>query len=175
MAEAGEVDAAAKTTESLVEARMKLAYDAAVNELTREDTTLGNLRNRSNTVLTIAALITSFAAGIGFIQIDPAKGTTFPNWAAIALLVILGVIVALNVVVMWPIDFAFGPNAKAFLRASENPAEGPIDRKMVEQLVECAGTNTRKINSRVKLFQLAVFLLGVEVAIILAASLSTGR
>lgn len=34
------------------------------------------------------------------------------------LLVILGVIVALNVVVMWPIDFVFGPNAMAFLAAS---------------------------------------------------------
>lgn len=173
MAEAGEAGAAVKTADALIEARLKLAYDAAVNELTREDTTLGNLRNRSNAVLTIAALITSFAAGIGFIQIDPSKANTFPSWAAIALLVILGVIVALNVVVMWPIDFAFGPNARAFLRVCENPAEGPIDRKMVEQLVECAGTNTRKINSRVKLFQVAVFLLGAEVAIILAASLST--
>ena len=168
-----EAGAATKAADALVEARIKLAYDAAVNELTREDTTLGNLRNRSNAVLTIAALITSFAAGIGFIQIDPAKGTTFPNWAAIALLAILAVIVALNVVVMWPIDFAFGPSASAFLRVCENPAEGPIDRKMVEQLIECAGTNTRKINSRVRLFQLAVFLLGAEVAIILAASLST--
>lgn len=162
-----------KTRGSTVEARMKFAYDAAVNELTREDTTLGNLRNRSNAVLTIAALITSFAAGIGFIQTDPTKGATFPNWAAIALLVTLGVIVALNVVIMWPIDFLFGPNAMAFLGASEDPAEGPIDREMVVRLVQSARTNTRKINQRVKLFQIAVLLLGAEVAIVLAASLST--
>ena len=170
---AEQTDAAVKAREALTEARMKFAYDAAVNELTREDTTLGNLRNRSSGVLTIAALITSFAAGIGFIQIDPTKGTTFPNWAAIALLVILGVIVALNIVIMWPIDFAFGPNPEAFLGTCEDPADGPIDRQMVKRLIECAGDNSAKINRRVKLFQIAVFLLGAEVAIILAASLST--
>jgi hypothetical protein len=170
---AEESGAAVKTQAALVEARMKLAYDAAVNELTREDTTLGNLRNRSSGVLTIAALITSFAAGIGFIQIDPTKGTTFPNWAAITLLVILTVIVALNVVIMWPIDFAFGPNAGAFLLDCENPADGPIDREMVNRLIKSAGANSKKINSRVKLFQVAVLLLGAEVAVILAASLST--
>ena len=166
-------DAAVTTRDALIEARLKFAYDAAVNELTREDQTLGNLRNRSNGVLTIAALITSFAAGIGFIQTDPSKGNTFPTWAAVVLLVILAVIVALHVLVIWPIDFAFGPNAGAFLRAGENPAEGPIDRKMVERLIECAGTNTKKINIRVRMYQAAVFLLGAEVAVILAASLST--
>ena len=168
-----QVGTAAKPHGAMIEARMKLAYDAAVNELTREDTTLGNLRNRSSSVLTIAALITSFAAGIGFIQTDPTKGITFPNWAAIALLATLAVIVALNIVIMWPIDFAFGPKASAFLRECEDPAEGPIDRQMVKRLIESASDNSTKINSRVKLFQVAVFLLGTEVTIILAASLST--
>lgn len=167
------VETAQSASDALVEARMKFAYDAAVNELTREDQTLGNLRNRSNGVLTIAALITSFAAGIGFLQTDPTKGVVFPNWAAISLLAILAAIVVLNVVIMWPIDFAFGPNARAFLRDSENPAQGPIDRKMVERLIECAGTNTKKINIRTHLYQAAVFLLGAEVVLILAASLST--
>jgi hypothetical protein len=159
--------------ESIVQARMKFAYDAAVNELTREDTTLGNLRNRAAGVLTIAALITSFAAGIGFIQTDPTKGSTFPNWAAITLLAILVVIVGLNVVIMWPIPFDFGPSPKGFLLAPEDPALGPIDRTMIDRLIGSAAKNTTKINSRVKLFQAAVFLLGAEVAVILAASLST--
>lgn len=170
---AEDADTAVKAHDELVEERLKLAYDAAVNDLTRQDTTLGNLRNRSSGVLTIAALITSFAAGIGFIQINPSKGAAFPNWAAITLLAILAVIVALNVVIMWPIDFAFGPNPSAFLRESEDPATGPIDRQMIKRLIECAGGNSKKINGRVKLFQLAVFLLGAEVAVILAASLST--
>lgn len=168
--------AAQPASDAIIEARMKFAYDAAVNELTREDQTLGNLRNRTNGVLAIAALVTSFAAGIGFIQADPTKGTKgalFPNWASIGLLAILAVIMVLNVVVMWPIDFAFGPNARAFLRACEKPAEGPIDRKMVERLIECARENTKKINIRTHLYQAAVFLLGTEVVVILVADLST--
>jgi hypothetical protein len=173
MAQESGTAAATTTDDSLVQARIKLAYDAAVNELTREDTTLGNLRNRSNAVLTIAALITSFAAGIGFIQTDPTKGNALPNWAAITLLGLLAVIVVLNVIIMWPIDFDFGPDPRAFLRTSKSPADGPIEREMVAALIESSRLNSRKINGRVKLFQLAVFLLGVEVVVILAASLST--
>lgn len=163
----------ATAEELLVQARIKFAYDAAVNDLTRQDTTLGNLRNRSSAVLTIAALITSFAAGIGFIQTDPTKGSTFPNWAAITLLGLLAVIVVANVIIMWPIDFDFGPDPHAFLRTCKNPADGPIDRELIVELIASSGLNSKKINDRVKLFQLAVFLLGVEVVVILAASLST--
>ena len=40
--------------------------------------TLGNVRTRAGTVLTVAALLTSFAAGLGLINVDSRNGAVFP-------------------------------------------------------------------------------------------------
>jgi hypothetical protein len=54
--------------------RLELAYDAAQKKLAMQDTTLGNVRTRANTLLATAALFTSFSAGIGLLNNDPTKG-----------------------------------------------------------------------------------------------------
>jgi hypothetical protein len=68
---------------------VELAYEAAQQWLSMQDTTLANLRTRANNLLAAAALFTSFSAGVGLINNDPKKALVFPHYAALALFVIV--------------------------------------------------------------------------------------
>src|SRR3954452_3505216 len=60
---------------------IKLAYEEARAALKEQDATLSNIRNRATGLLAAAAVGTSFAAAVGLLNTDPARGTVLPIWA----------------------------------------------------------------------------------------------
>jgi hypothetical protein len=148
--------------------RVQLAYTAAANVLSRQNSTLSNLRNRTTALLTIAALATSFGTGVGLINTNHSNGATIPTWTAYTLLGIVIVIGALCVFVLWPIaTFGYDPSAQFILdRTDEGMSVDGIERKLAEVMIGGSKDNDRGIGKRMKAFEVGAILLVVEVAVL---------
>ena len=155
--------------------RLSLAYDAAVKLLSVQDGTLGNLRNRATGILSVAALAVSFSVGLGLLNRDPAKGPVFPNWGSLALLATLICIGFFVMVVLWPIrGWSYGAHPGVILqKIKEEESEDSIRQFVASALASDALTNSKSIKKRYTCYQLAVILLLAEVAILVAAVLSS--
>ncbi len=150
--------------------RLQLAYEAGQAALAQQDATLGNVRNRTTGLLTTAGLATSFAAGIGLINTDPTKGVVFPVWAAITLLCQFAAIGIISVVVLWPVQFGFGPDSALILNMHDkNNGTDEILRFVTKELTDWRGKNARKIALRMKAFEAGCALLVAEIGVLIAA------
>jgi len=154
-----------------IEDRRQLAYDAATKSLARQDTTLGNLRNRSTALLTVAALVTSFGTGVGLINTSSANGHVFPLWAAYTLLGILVTIGALTVAVLWPVaGFTFGPSANYIRnRTLDGVATDTIVEDLTGLLIGYKVDNEKAITWRMRAFEGGALLLIAEVVVLILA------
>ncbi|MEV3908334.1 hypothetical protein [Streptomyces canus] len=153
--------------------RLKLAYDAALGFLAKQDATLANLRNRAVTLLTIAALIATFASTVGLVVTDPSRGRTLPEWAAISLLVVLAAIGYVAIRISWPVIFYFGPTLADILDPRfRDTWSNPISPALMNKLKSCIERNNEILKLRSKLFEIGALLLLAEVVILLAATLS---
>lgn len=150
---------------------LELAYDAAEALLKGQDATLGNIRTRASNLLTVAALLTSFAAGLGLIRTDPTKGATLPPWAAWLLLGALITMGILVLFVLWPVRvWHFGPDPKVILdRHLEGESESDIRRYVSGEMVGGIGVNRKTLVQRQRVFRYAVILLLAEVGILIGA------
>ncbi len=148
--------------------RITLAYDAAKDVLQSQDVTLGNVRTRASTVLTVAALLTSFAAGLGLINVDSRNGAVFPAGGAWVLLGVLVAMAALVLYVLWPVDrWHFGPDpAKIVELRSTGTTEVEIRESEVTAMIAGIGSNARHIAGRQTAFRFSVVLLVVEVLVL---------
>ncbi len=161
---------------SSVDTRLVLAYEAAKAVLSGQDTTLGNTRTRANNLLATAALLTSFAAGIGLLNPDPKKGVTFPALEAWLLLGVLVALAALVLYVLWTIDpWHFGPDPKEIMRLrAEGNSEEVIREFVIGKLLEGIDVNRENLRKKQAAFRGAAFLLLVE-SLILVWTLATLR
>src|SRR5215208_3361777 len=122
--------------ETVPDKNLELAYDAALQALSQQDVSLGNLRNRATGLLSAAALVTSFAAGLGLLNTDPEKGEVFPVWAGVTLLCILIVIGALTMKILWPVNYHHGADAKQLMEQKrQGRSEDDVREYMVERLM----------------------------------------
>lgn len=151
--------------------RLKLAYDAAAAHLGQQDATLGNLRNRATAVLSAAALVTSFSAGVGLLNTDSAKGSVFPVWGSVTLLMIVIAIGVLTMMIVWPVKgWVYGAAPAVIL--AETASSRDIDtilRDAATSLVSGIAGNAKVIDRRLQYFRLAVVLVIVEIAVLTAA------
>ena len=83
---------------------LELAYSAVTAALKEQDGTLSSLRNRATALLSAAAVGTSFAAAVGLLNLDPARGSVFPAWSGWLLLVLIVLIGISVMMVLWPIS-----------------------------------------------------------------------
>jgi hypothetical protein len=151
--------------------RLKLAYDAASAHLGQQDETLGNLRDRATGLLSAAALVTSFAAGLGLINTDPKNGRVFPVWAAVLLLVLLIGIGLVVLQVNWPVQkWAFGPSAAGLLEfAGQGYDLDKIVKAATTGMVKAIIVNEAVIVDRARYLRFAMGLLVAEIAVITVA------
>lgn len=143
--------------------RLELAVNAGLANLKQQDTTFGNLRNRSAGVLTTAALVTTFAGGLGLIE-----KSRIPRWAALALLVVLVLIGVLVVAVQWPARvWSFGLDPGLILeRVDSGYDEDGLHRYLARELKTAMSSNDKIIHKRGILYRIAAGLLMVEVVIL---------
>lgn len=146
--------------------RLERAVDAGLAILSQQDSTLGSIRNRAAAVLTTAALVTSFAGGLGLLGKQQ-----FPHWAALALLGVLVPIGALVVMVQWPLNqWAAGLDPALILaRIDSGDSEDALDRYLAQQLHEAMADNEGVVRRRGLMYRLAAGFLVVEVLILAAA------
>jgi hypothetical protein len=150
---------------------LDLAYSAAAERLSSQSATLESYRTRAAGILSVAALVTSFAAGLGMINTDPDNGELLPDWATWALLGILVVIGFCAMSILWPKKtWAFGPSAGVILQQREQ-GHSPTQVKLhvVQAMVQAQKSNETSLVSRAWAYRAAVVLLLAEVGVLIVA------
>lgn len=149
--------------------RLELAYNAAQTKLAMQDTTLGNIRTRANTLLASAALFTSFSAGAGLLNTKPDQGSVVSSYAGTSLLVILVLLGACVIYVDWPAtNWAFVPSASIIMeKYRDDETEEAIRVFVTDAMIEGGKKNQPKLDRRQNAFRAAVVLLVAEVALLL--------
>jgi hypothetical protein len=142
-----------------------LAYQAACDILKMQDATLANVRSRATQVLSTAALLTSIAAGLGLVNLDPKRGAPLSTTGAWSILVVTMAIGALVVYVQWPVrGWIFGPSAAKILaerKDNANPAH--LRLFVLTALNDGITTNDGHLKRRQAAFRWAAAGLIVEV------------
>ena len=146
-----------------------LAYDSAKERLKSQDTTLGNLRTRSTTLLSSAAVLTTVAAAVGLLYTDPAKGSVLEEWASWTLMILVAVNGICAMGIVWPTsEWVFVPSPARlldYLSADEDETVARLG--MVEVIRQGRERNDAKIRWRVKAFRIQVAALVTEVLVLL--------
>ena len=129
---------------------LKIGYDTAVAELSRQDTTLGNIRSRTTGLMAAASVATSFAASVGLLNTDVSKGEVLPPKVAyglVALVVLLGII---NIYVVAPVSvWTYGPNPGLALYASKHEeVEHDVRLELTEAMIESIEENNIALRNR---------------------------
>jgi hypothetical protein len=149
--------------------RLELAYDAGQKQLAMQDTTLGNVRTRANNLLAVAALFTSFAAGLGLINADKTKGPVISPCAAIALLIIVLLLGIMVIYVIWPVNgWVFVPSAAKIMdKYNEGADEEAIRKYVIQKMIEGGKKNDEALRDKQLMFRVAVILLVLEIVLLL--------
>ena len=150
--------------------RLVLAYEAARDLLKVQDTTLANIRTRASSLLTFAALITSFSAGLGFINTDRTRGAVLSPVGAWVLLAVLAGIGGFVMYVLWPTkQWNFGPNPFVMIERRElGESEDELRLYVVEAMKTGIVANDTVLTRRQNAFRWAVALLLGEVLALVA-------
>lgn len=149
--------------------RLVLAYDAAQLRLSLQDSTLSNTRTRANYLLATSALAVSFSAGIGFVNLDPSKGVTFPMTAAALILITVVALGTCVVYVMVPAKgWCYNPSATVILeKIGDGLDENAIRRLVTRAMIDGAEANHTMLVKKQKAFRGAIVLLVIEVVLLI--------
>lgn len=153
------------------EKTLVLAYEATKEILKAQDNTLGNTRTRASGILNVAALLTSFSAGLGLIETDPSKGPVLHPATAWMLLIVLVGIGSLVLFVLWPAKaWHLGPDPSAMLdKRAAGESEISIRESSTRAMIVGLAHNRTKLKPRQRAFRLAIVLLIAEVGILILA------
>ena len=157
--------------EAIIEARVKDAYDAALRKLARQHQALLSTRSQATGVLTVGTLITSLVVGLGFLKTSASAEPVFPTWARWSLFAILLFMIALHVVISWPVKQTYGASPEGALWTGENPPEGPIRKSLVGELIGYGDKNEKHVKLCARLYQTQALALVAEVIVIIIATL----
>ncbi|MFJ2968526.1 hypothetical protein ACIPIC_40455 [Streptomyces collinus] len=150
---------------------LTLAYDAAKGHLANQTNALEGFRTRASGIFAVAALVTTFSAGLGLVNTDPAKGVVLPWWAPWGLLVLLIVMgVCVFRVLLPTAGWVHGPSAKAILQTRENlESDRELKLAVIEAMVEAQSWNRKELTKRAWAYRVAVLLLLFEILLLIAA------
>jgi hypothetical protein len=154
--------------EAIPSDKYKLAYDAAVHAMSQQDATLTNLRNRTTSLITIAALIGSFSSFFGL----GTKDKPLPVWFAVVVICFIVAILIGAIYVLWPkSDWSFGPDPSQILGSEYDDYN--LTWALAQGMADHIAVNEKVIRYRGRMYSACVVLLGLEAAFVVAASLAT--
>ena len=154
---------------------LELAYTAALKAVEQQDSTLGNLRNRAAGLLSAVTIATTFGASLGLFSSDPTKGTPLADWAKWLLLALLIAVGTLSMAVMWPVNIAFGVDARKVLaQRDKDPGIDSIRSYLITELVAGHGRNQKAVVKKFHYYQGAILALTVETAALVLALILKG-
>jgi hypothetical protein len=154
---------------------LELAYNAVTAALKEQDGTLSGLRNRATALLSAAAVGTSFAAAVGLLNLDPARGAVFPAWSGWTLLVLIVLIGASVMTILWPIPgWNFGPDPQALL-SKEGESVDDVRRAATRALALACKSNSKALRLRMTAYRVGVAVLLVEIVVLLITLLLGAR
>jgi hypothetical protein len=150
---------------------LELAYSAACEILKIQDQTLANVRSRATQVLSTAALLTSIAAGVGLINLDPKNGATLSSAGAWSILVVMLLVGVLVIYVQWPArGWSFGPSpVKIMERRKTTPGVDDLREYVVDALIKGIDSNDRVLRRRQQAFRWSAGGLLLEVVALVIA------
>ncbi|MFI1377229.1 hypothetical protein ACH4UY_35170 [Streptomyces longwoodensis] len=169
--EEGKSEASEESQDELLD----LAYDAGVTRLASQTATFEGLRTRASQIFILAALVTSFATGLGLLNTDAKKGPVLPWWGPWALLLVLVAVGWVAFLVLLPTqNWTHGPDPEKILMLREKAERGDVSIRSaklcaVQEMVVARGENTNELGKRVCFYRLAVYLLVLEVAVLALA------
>jgi hypothetical protein len=147
--------------------QLDLAYEACQKTLASQDTTLGNVRTRANTLLSTSALFVSFSAGIGLINTDPHKGTVLSAPKALALLFVVLALGLCVLFVLWPIDgWIFSVSARKLMQRSNTDTRAALQTYVLEEVVQGIEDNRVALDTKQRGLRCAAMLLLVEILLL---------
>ncbi len=148
-----------------------LAYDSARDRLKSQDTTLGNLRTRSTTLLSSAAVLTTVAAAVGLLYTDSTKGPVLEEWASWTLMALVAVNGICAMCIVWPASsWVFVPSPAKLIEYYENDEDETAARiGMVEVIRQGRERNDAEIQWRVEAFRVQIVALVAEVLVLVYA------
>ncbi|KOU26228.1 hypothetical protein ADK49_04015 [Streptomyces sp. WM6349] len=97
-----------------------------------------SLRTRASGILSVAALVTSFSAGLGLVNADPTRGRLLPDWAPWTLLGLLLTLGGCAFLILLPTrQWLHGPSARIIMEmwadgATNTNAKVELTGAMVE-------------------------------------------
>lgn len=155
--------------------RLELAYNAVLATLARQDATLTTLRNRAAAILSVAALLTSFSAGVGLVQSDRTKPHPFPTWAGYTLIGLIVAMAIATLVVLWPVgEWTFGAGAQLLLdRSAQGKSLDIVREETIVDLLVCKKENDGEFAKRMIFYKAALLLLPIEVVVVLAGAITS--
>lgn len=148
---------------------LKLAYEAALAALKEQDTSLKSVGNRATGLLSASALGTSFAAAIGVLNTDAARGPVVPQWAGWSMLTLVMLIGVACIMVLWPTsDWNFGTSPRTLLDHAGKDVDEVLSGA-TKALADAVDANERRIEVRSLLYRIgAMLLVGQTVVLVLA-------
>ena len=142
---------------------LKLAYEAVIEMLKQQDSTLGNLRTRATGLLGAAAIGTSFAASVGLYKAEPNDPNVLPPWAGWSLLALTVVIGGTVMFALWPItDWSFGPDPTRLLESSNKDLKAFYSEAVTGLAVD-AKANSAAIERRFRAYRIGVAALILQI------------
>jgi hypothetical protein len=119
----------------------------------------------------VAALVTSFSAGLGMVDTDPTQGRLLPQWAQWALLGILLAVGLCAFIVLLPTrQWLHGPSARIILkRWAEGGETMDVKVEVAQALVDAQRRNSDELGRRSRVYRMAVLLLLAQVLVLAAA------
>ena len=149
----------------------KLAYEAGIRILDAQDISLGNIRTRSAAVLSVGAAVTTLAAAVGLLNVDPTKGRVLPVGAAWVVMAVMVLLAALSMYVLWPVKaWNYGPDPGAMaVEIDRGRDEADLQRFVTTSMIGGVGSNRRAIKWRVYALEASILLLAAIVVVLVAA------
>ncbi|WP_197382858.1 hypothetical protein [Mycolicibacterium mengxianglii] len=153
---------------------IELAYNAGIDQLAAQTTTMESLRTRANNILAATALFISFAAGVGLINTDPSRGAVLHPTAGVLLFAVVVALSCCALYVVWPAkNWVFVTSAKKILeRYDAGDDEAAIRRYVIGELIEGAKSNHAKMKAKQKAFRWAASLLVAEIVLLVGVLLT---
>ena len=154
----------------MADPRLQLAYDSAKGILKDQQASLEQIRTRTVSLLSAAALFVSFSAALGLVNTNPDRGQTTPAWVSFALMAVLIVLLALVICVLWPVRrFALAISTQEITRQiEEGLEEDEILRRLTAVLAEAVTINSYALRRK------SQFSLGIVSLVTVAALLLLG-
>jgi hypothetical protein len=153
--------------------RYQVAYDEAKRAIDHQNTALESLRTRAAHLISITAVITSFAIGVGLIETEVGKDPALPPLAPYTLLALLVLIGLCAILVLVPDRWHFVLDAEYIIKyhiESSKPKDlTQLNMMLAIELQRNHEKNKQKISWMKTTYHVGAALLLLEVSLLVVA------